>query len=265
MQNFGTINETFNNIFINGIGNANNKNKKMFKKYAKTLRSSNVLRTQFHVYNNIENKVEKDAYKSLNYIKESISMLKNLGVNNIINENNYLIKFLKKNGYDLCDDYDNKILHENIWKLVKNKKTPKNLDSLLESSYYINNYINNNEKTLISENKENEVFSNDAVGTIMVDKFNKKYHDLSDNDISLFKEITLGDDKSKMNFYKKTIDECIVLINNSISKSTINEKEKLLEAKDRLLKYTYSKEQFPSEIIKINALKNDLSLNKSSN
>lgn len=258
MQNFGIINETFKDILIESIGVKDSKSKVMFNKYVKALKSSNILRAQYHIYNKIENKIESDKIKSLDYVRESITLLKNLGVNNIIKENTKLVNFLTKNGYGVSEaDYPYKKLHESIDKLITTKKSSKNLDTILESAYFISDFMSNN-TLIIKEETDNTFFSNKAVGSMMVEKFNKKYEGLSETEVKVFKTIIAGTDDDKEKLHIGMVIECVELVDKQLKECSIDEKDKLLQVKDKLLRLKYIKEDFASEITKIINLKNKL-------
>ena len=61
MQNFGNIKNIFNNLLAEGLTKKDVKSKKLFQKYIKTIKESEVLKTQFLIYENIENKVDSDV------------------------------------------------------------------------------------------------------------------------------------------------------------------------------------------------------------
>jgi hypothetical protein len=47
MQNFGKIKNIFNNILIEGIVKKDDNSKKLFKRYIKTIKESEILKNQF--------------------------------------------------------------------------------------------------------------------------------------------------------------------------------------------------------------------------
>jgi len=257
MQNFGTINETFKNIFADSVRDKDNKGKKIFRAYFNTLKGSNVLRAQFHIYSKLENMIEVDTFKSNNYVKEAIDILKELGKENIISENNKLVNFLTKHGYEVIkEDYDNRNLHKNINTLATKDKTSSNIDRLLESSYFISDYINNNKVIVKAETPE--IFKSDMVMEAAQDKFNEKFSDINEGEFNIVKLIIAKDVEGQQKVYTETIDECIGLVNEQLKECTIDEKDTLLQVKDRLLRYNYSEDNFTSEITKIIALKGNL-------
>ena len=257
MQNFGIINETFKNIFADAVRDKDLKGKRVFKAYFKALKESNVLRSQYHIYDKLEKMVEVDKLKSNNYVKESISILKKLGKDNIVSENNKLVKFLTKYGYEIIkEDYDKKELHKNINSLAIKDKTSGNIDKLLESTYFISDYINNN-KVVIKE-EPSEIFKTDMVLEAAQEKFNDKFASINEGEFDIVKLIIGKDVKGQEKVYTDMVKECIDLVNLQLVECNIDEKDALLQVKDKLLRYSYTEDNFISEITKIIDLKSDL-------
>lgn len=257
MQNFGIINETFKKIFSDAVSNKNSKGKKVFRAYFKALKESAVLRSQYRIYDKIENMVEVDKIKSSNYVKESISILKELGKDNIIAENNRLVKFLTKYGYEIIkEDYDNKELHKNLGRLVSNNKNSRNIDKLLESTYFISDYINNNK--VIVKDESGEVFNSHVVYEAAAEKFNEKFSDISESNMGIVKCIISKDIRKQKSLYTEMIKECVDLVNTQLEECNIDEKDALLQVKDKLLRYSYTEDNFVSEISRIADLKTSL-------
>ena len=75
MQNFGVITNAFNGVLAEGLVSKDNNNKQIFKKYIKTIKENEVLKTQFLVYNNIENKIEENEFKANLFLQENITAL----------------------------------------------------------------------------------------------------------------------------------------------------------------------------------------------
>ena len=94
----------------------------------------------------------------------------------------------------------------------------------------------------------------------MVEKFNEKYVDLlSESEKDIFKLVTNSDSNGKMEFYQNNVTECVDLLNLKLNEDcTIEEKDKYLRVKDKLLRYKYNEDTFISEITKITSLKKTL-------
>lgn len=257
MQNFGQIHETIKNVLIEAIVDKKSNGKEVFKKYVKILKNDSNLKTQFKVFERLENKSNNDdTERNKMFVDECISILEKLNVNSVNKSNNKLFSFLKKNNIALLEDYENKFLHSHIHNLAFTKKNSKNIDSIIESKLYLNKY-----SKLITENKDTiEPYINKFIGPVMIEKFNEKYKDkLSESEKKAFKIITNGSEEDKQELYRNTINECIDLINNKLNEEcTIQEKDKFLQVKDKLLRYEYNSEKFISEITKIVYLKDTL-------
>src|SRR5882757_8792444 len=96
MQNFGKIKNVFNNLLIEGIITKDASTRKLFKKYIKTIRESDILKTQFFVYSNIENKVDTDPMSISLFVSENIKLLEQFKPTDILKENEKLGKLIPK-------------------------------------------------------------------------------------------------------------------------------------------------------------------------
>lgn len=257
MQNFGQINETFKDVLANGIVERNNEHKKIFKAYTKELKENSVLRTQFQVFNKLENKIaDGNVEKSRIFVNECIRILQTLDRNAVVESNQQLVLYLKHKGFELTEDYENKALHDHIQNLAFTEKNAKNIDSIVESKIFVNAHS----KTITEAKGEVEVFANQFLGPAMVEKFNDKYMEkLSETEQKTFKVIQYGSEEEKEELYKGTVIECIDLINNKLNEEcTIQEKDKYLQVKDKLLRFEYKPENFVPEMSKIAYLKDTL-------
>lgn len=151
-------------------------------------------------------------------------------------------------------------LHENITKLIFTDKTPKNIDSIVESQSQIVDYIKNNKKREITENYQE--IPNSLLTSLSVDRFNEKYNDLNEEEKKLFKTVLEGTEESRKELQENIIKECIELVDNQYGESDLEVKEKLLKAKNKLLnmKGNFVSEEFTNNIGKLIDLKKDLSI-----
>ena len=86
MQNFGKIKNAFSEILAEGIASNDVAKKNLFKKYVKTLKESEILKTQFLVYENIENVVENDQFSANLIVSENLSLLNKFKKKDILKE-----------------------------------------------------------------------------------------------------------------------------------------------------------------------------------
>jgi hypothetical protein len=73
-MDFGTIKDIFAQQIIGFQLNENTNGKDIYKNFIKNITENEVLKTQFVVYKNIENKTLKSEVSALNYIKENLSL-----------------------------------------------------------------------------------------------------------------------------------------------------------------------------------------------
>ena len=226
MQNFGKIKNKFNELMVEGIVSNKEENKNLFKDYVKTIKENEVLKTQFLVYDNIENKIEENELKANLFLQENIALLG---------------KFSK---------------NENITKLIFTKKTAKNIDTIVEATAYIINYMKNKKEKTVNETFD---LPNSMLSTIMVDKYNEKYASLSETEKKVLKVLIDSDDAKKEEVYTGVVRECIDMINDKLTDSDLETKDRLLRVKDKLLSDKFEiNENFNKNISKLLELKNSL-------
>jgi hypothetical protein len=256
MQNFGKIKNKFNEILVEGVVSENKPNKLLFKEYVKTIKENEILKTQFLIYNNIENKIEENEFKATEFVKANIELLDKYTKKEIAEAN---LKLSIPIVWEKDDEYSFKELHENITKLIFTKKTPENVDSIVEATSNIVGFIKNNKLKEVTEAIE---LPTSMVSTIMVDKYNEKYSNLSESDKSIVKAIMNSDNIQKKEIYSNTIKECLDLINDKLTESDLETKDRLLRVKEKLLNDKHEiNEDFIPNISKLVELRDNLKEN----
>ena len=252
MKNFGKIKNAYNTILIESIATKKNENKVLFKNYLKKIKEYEILKEEFLIYNNIENKIETDRFKATEYVKESIALLTKYPKQLIIESN---IGLAGDAPIELDVDYDNKELHEAITTLIFTDKKASTLDIILEATDKVVDYIMNNKPREIVENLR---VSNDFLTSVVVDKFNEEYKDLSESEKAIVSVMIESTPEEKEKLFKNTNTECLTLINSKLTESDINTKEKLLSVKERLLNQEFNVDTFTKDITKLIELKETL-------
>ena len=254
MQNFGKIKNTFNSILVESfVTKKSETNKTLFKKYIKTIKENEVLKTQFLVYTNIENKIEENEFKANLFLQENLNLLNKFSKKDIMEANLKLAQPLMVQNEE---DYDKKELHENLSSLIILKKTSKDIDAIVEATSKVIGFIKTNKLKVVNEKFD---LPNSMLSTIMVEKYNEKYSTLDENEKEILKVLIESTDEEKQVVYTKTIKECISLINEKLKDSDLDTREKLLEVKDKLLNDTTNvAEDFNKNISKLIGLKNSL-------
>ena len=95
MKNFGNIKDTFKQLIIESIISKDDKGKKLFNKFLKTVGENKTLKEQYLIYSNLQNRKFDDSSEAKDYIKENIGLLKSLNKNHIDSGNEYFSKLLK--------------------------------------------------------------------------------------------------------------------------------------------------------------------------
>lgn len=263
--NFGQIKSIYNEILAESISTKNKKNKDVFKKYVKTLKENEILKTQFYIYSNIENKFDENKNRAIEFIKENISLMDKYSkeeikgaIKKITNE--FIIE--NENLYLVNDK--TKELYENISKLILTKKNPKTIDTIVETTDKIADYITSNVKDInpILEGLEDIVISTKELGNLMISRFNETYSELSESEREVFDLIINSNEDKKEEVFKNAISECLSLVTKKLTsdevRGEIDLRESLLNLKENLLNRVYNKENFDSEIIKVIELKKTL-------
>ena len=260
MKNFGRIKNVFNELVSEGIATKDAASLDLFKKYVKTMKENEMLKTQFLVISNIENKIESNREKATEFVKESIALFSGFDKKKMLSLNANLTEFIT-----LCDkgellkedlDYDHKSLHENIATLIFTKKTTETIDTIIEATSNVVDYILGNKGKEIVESYD---LPNSMLSTLMVDKYNEKYATLSEDDKKILKVLIESTEEEKKEVYAKILRECIDLINGRLDESDLDAKDKLLRVKDKLLNDRQAiGEDFDKDLSKLIELRGNL-------
>jgi hypothetical protein len=255
MQNFGKIKNAFNGILVESFVGDKESNKNIFKTYIKTIRENEALKTQFLVYNNIENKIEENEFKANLFLQENIALLNKFSKKEILEANKKLAKSISIEN----ESYEKQELHENLSDLIFLKKNSTNIDAIVEATSNIIIHMKNNKLKLVKEAIE---LPNSMLSTIMVEKYNERYSTLDENEKEILKVLIESNDEQKQEVYKKTLKECIDLLNENLKEADLNAKDKLLQVKEKLLNDTMEvNENFFKNISKLVDLKTSLKNN----
>lgn len=255
MQNFGKIKNVFNNLLIEGIVTKDESAKKLFKKYIKTIRESEILKTQFFVYSNIENKVDNDPMSISLFVSENIKLLEQFKPADILKENEKLGKLMPR--AKVTDDYDLSPLHESLTKLIFIKRTPQNVEKVTSEIKNITSYIAGNKAKEVNESIDLPI---SVLTNLMVEKYNDKYNTLDESDKETLKLFIDSDFEAKKKYYDKVVTECTVLVDKNLQTADDESREKLLKVKTKLLrdKEELNENEFIAEIFKLVDLRYNL-------
>lgn len=226
-KNFGIIKTAYNNLLSEAITSKNDANKGLFKKYVKSIKENEILKTQFLVYTNIENKVESDVEKARMFVKENIELFNKFDKNEILEANAKLAKDVL-----FEENPETNELYENITTLIFTAKHPLTVDKIVEATSNVVNYIINNKPKVVSESID---LPPSLVSRILIDKFNERYSTLDESERKMISVVIESTDVEKAEAYNMVLSECLGLINEQLNTSDLELKDKLLRVKEKLL------------------------------
>lgn len=257
MHNFGKIKHNIYEIAVDGITEKNNDKKAILKKFVKTIKESEILKTQARIYYNLENKVNESEYIATEYVKENIALLQKYNLQDIVRENKKLEVLLE--GHEVAEIYDRFELHENIHNLIVTKRSANTIDNIVESTNVIKEYIiSNKQREIVSE--ANDYIPNSMLTKFLTEKYNDKYSNMSEVDRKLVKSIIESDEAGQESILEEVKKNALVLVNQRLSENAELElREKLLNVKERILETKYAKEDFAPTVTKIMTLTKTLS------
>lgn len=256
IKNFGHIKSVYNTLLAESVMSDDKSKKELFKSYVKCIAENEILKTQFLVYTNIEQKVELDIAKATMFVKENIDLFSKFNKKDILEANTKLVENLLFES-DVLDE--KKELYESISTLIFTNKTPETVDTIVEATSKVVDYIVNNKAKTLTEAIE---LPNSMLSTMMVDKYNEKYASLDESEKQILKTLIESTEEEKKEVYSNTIRECITLIDEKLDTSDLNAKDKLLRVKDRLLNDKQDiSEDFIKNISKLVELRSNLKEN----
>jgi hypothetical protein len=254
MENFGNIKDTFKNLVVESIIKKNEKGKKLFSKFLKTIKENKTLKNQYLIYSNLQNSRFDDGVEAKEFVKENIELLKGLNEGHIVKGNEFFVKLLK----------GNKIIKENqefynkISYLVNTEKTPSNIKKINETiNYIVKNML---EKEEVKEVVTESVYLPPSVLTkLTVNKFNSRYSNISESEKEIIKTVLNGTSEDKENIFNKIKRECIDGIDTKLNESSdLDLKDKLLKVKDKLLNNSFKIDSFTTDITRLHDLKESI-------
>src|SRR5258706_1673609 len=189
IHNFGVIKATFTN-YMNESENLHAK--EMFGKFMQLIKEEKVLKAEFEVYRNLENKYIPNENLAIKYIDECINIFSSFNFNTYNDCNGKIVKLIE--GLDIKVSQKKQELYKHIDTLIFESMTPEpNVDSLHESFVYILEYIKNN-KPKLSEtttplNVDYSSVPKEFLINRSIEKFNERFASLNEVDKVVFKSI----------------------------------------------------------------------------
>ena len=251
MEDFGNIKDTFNKILSESIIKKDDKGKKIFSNYLKILKEDKTLRSQYLIFKNLETKKFDNISDATIYIKENITLLKELDKDKLKKGSDILLSILK----DKEIIKENSLLYDHINILTNTKKSVSSLDKLQKSINFIKDKML--EKEISIERTEDSVNLPPSVLTKMAtNRFNVKYANINEDEKKIIKAILNGNDEDIKNVYENLKIECIDIIDSRLNEEIdLGLKDKILKVKDKLLRMPYNPDEYVKDIDRVYELK----------
>lgn len=232
-KSFGYIKESFENI--SGQLFTKRGGKKLINNYMKTIKENKNLSSLYSLYENIrKTNVNADVDFFINNIANTEwSVNKNikedtLKLGRILAEAILLIG-------DSCVDNlakENKTLDNAVKFLSENKKTKNNIAEYSDAIKIIREHVNSN-----NNRNSFETVDIDSYVENILETFNKKYSNLTEEEINIIKKINISENKEEVFNQYKT--ECLNKISNYMNSDNKNEVEKLTEVFNKIKSKTF--------------------------
>lgn len=209
---------------------------------------SKILKKEYDIFDSIlNNRISSDVVAS-RFIDKTISLMENYTIEEIDKEHEKLNN-INIEGVSL-DESKSKIIKDIINIIYESNKSNNFVDiNLLYESYTnILDYITK-EKTL--KNTNNNININETVLNIALDKFNKKYSNLNENDINILKKITTSNYNEKIILFEEFKNNNIKILSETlILDKDQNNIDKYNKAIEKINNITISESNIDNEIIK---------------
>ncbi len=258
MKNFGQIKQYVTEQLSQSLLTEDIEKRKSFESFIKEIKKSDILKTQYKVYGNVENKFIKEESKAIRYINENLDLIKKFILKDYLNENKKLSdKFIIKENKEQCPCTLK--LYENLDTLIKetisNNPDP---EKKYESFNNVLEYIITEDTTKQEENykfQNNTFFPTSRIIEMAINKFNNKYSFLNEQEKQIFTALFNNDQKGKELVFDKIKKENINQIKRKIVESDdekLSDKLKLVE--EKLSSMVYNEDNYIEDISKLNKL-----------
>lgn len=248
MKNFGKIKNHIINSLTKSYINESLQEDKNLKKFLDIVKESEILRTEFSIYKNLEN--YSNTKMGSEYLDANISLIKKYAPNEIISEHKKLIELF---GIEKLDEVDPKqaTLYESITNLIFLENGVNTVNKLVEAKGVLLKQFNDNDIKRRGLSKT-EIKDQKILSDIAKQKIKEKFEGkISEDELKIVNAIIKGDETLKETIYKDLVKECLEYVNGEITSADIDRKEKLLNVKAKLLESTYNSETFKEDAKKV--------------
>ena len=233
-RNFGMIY----NVFEQNIDNlCHDENKKhIIKEAYKLIKNNKILNEQFKIYDTFEKAKNIDNVKD--FVNEAVSLIKHFDKQEVKENNEKLINFIKKNKLDeyveIPEETEN--LYEAIEYIILNEKKLDNINDFIKAQNVIVEHIQNDKKT-INENEEKMTFED------FKNKLEKQEEELNENineDEKKLLDMFVNPKTNKKAVFENYKKQTLEKINDMLQTSENEDKESWNKIYESVNSKTYS-------------------------
>jgi len=258
--NFGVvkaiISGTFSEVLLESTNNIFGKKK--IKEFVNILKESDLLKTEYMIFSNLENKYINNDTLITKYIDENISLLKKYTKQNLISEHKKLDQFIDESVILLDENqvklYEN--IHSLIYESLDGHIANTDVDKLYDSFTYVFEHIKK-PKIAIVESESNikldSSLNTDLVIERALSKFNERFTSLSEEEKKILNTIAFAEEKDKKALFETLKNEGLNKLTELKTKG-IHE-DKVNESIEKVKGMQYSKNTLTEDVIHLNLLK----------
>lgn len=213
--------------------------KQIIKGVYDLIKNNKVLNEQFKIYDLFEKANNIDNAKD--FVNEAVSVVKKYNKHQIKENNEKLIRFIKRNKLDefveIPDDVEN--LYEAIEYVILNKKTINNVNEFVKAQNTITEYVEKVNKENINENKTNNETLYNNFDNKLKEEEKKLDENLNEEEKRLIESFTNPKNNTKKifnNYRKQTLSK----LSETIEKAEESDKEGWKKVYESIKNKTYS-------------------------
>ena len=156
-------------------------------------------------------------------------------------------------------DVDSTVLHDAIHTLVFTERTLETLTVIHEAMDVVSKHILKEKNTTqLTTDDEYKPVNSDKLIEIAVDKYNKRYSELSETERNIIR-LSLLDNEVKETSFDDLVKENLNTIDSKlIDYDEIDVREKLKQTKEKLNTMKYNEDSFVDDMFKLSALKDSV-------
>lgn len=247
--NVGYIKDILTKKIIYSLNENNDVLNKEITDFIDIISESEILKKEYDLFESLSNNYIPSEIIASRFLDNFISKLNTYSIEDINNEHLKLKKFIDENIHIDEKKYD---LYKNVSDLIyESLKSNNNSNTNLLFEAYTNilKKITNDNKNIKKEKQNNNIL-NENILNIAINKFNKKYSNLNENDILLLKKLFTSNYIEKNKIYDELKNENLNLLNDLLLTEDYN-KNKIKKAIDIIQNIKLTKNNINENIIKL--------------